>query len=232
MMSLAPQSAWTAYDPDAPDALWAIGTASSAGGPVEYALSNRDVEADALWAARQLDALGVGQGALIDLIHNYREGGQFWPFYLAALRIGAVVLNGMATPWDVSRTEMYARRFDLQVLMGAGGQTVEGLGSFGFDPAAVLRRAQVLVAREEAVPGLREMGLDPHSLAFLGPLVLITSPGEAGAPYDADQWTVAADAAGHLRVTSAAARACGFVDLDTGRTGRVVDGRIHLDPAS
>jgi hypothetical protein len=232
MMSLAPSPAWTAYDPDAPASLWAIGTAPSAGGPVEYALSNRDVEADALWAARQLDALGIGQGSLIDLIHNYREGGQFWPFYLAALRIGAVVLNGMATPWDVGRTEMYARRFDLRAVVGVGEQTLEGLGSFGFDPAKVFDRLPVLVAREGAVAALKAAGLDPHSLAVVGPIVLISAPGEEGALYDTDEWAVEAQAEGRLSVTAVGPRACGFDRLDTGRTGRVVDGRIHLDPAS
>lgn len=217
-------------DPDAPEALWAIGSASVADGFVEYPLSNRDVEADVAWAERQLAALGVGKGALVDFIHNYRECGHFWPYYLAAHRLGAPAMNGMATPWDVARTEMYARRFELALIMGVAPETVEGLASFGHDPVKVLERPTCVAARGTAVAALAAGEREPHALTLFGPMILISAPGEAGAAYDASQWTVEADEAGRLLVSAKADRAARYDRLDTGFIGRVEDGRVHLDP--
>lgn len=219
-----------ALDPDAPEALWAIGGAAVADGFVEYPLSNRDVEADAAWAERQLTALGVTKGSLVDFIHNYRECGHFWPYYVAAYRLGAPAMNGMATPWDVSRTEMYARRFDLQLVMGAAPETVEGLASFGHDPVKVLGQAACVAARGTAVTALASGGREPHAMTLFGPMILISAPGEAGAAYDASQWTVEADAEGRLLVSTRADRAARYDWLDTGFSGRVEDGRVFLDP--
>lgn len=219
-----------ALDPDAPEALWAVGGAAVADGFVEYPLSNRDVEADAAWAERQLAALGVGKGALIDFIHNYRECGHFWPYYVAAYRLGAPAMNGMATPWDVSRTEMYARRFDLTLVMGVAAETVEGLISFGHEPSKVLDQAACVAARGTAVAALAASGRAPHALTLFGPMILISAPGETGAAYDASQWTVEADEAGRLLVSAKADRAARYDRLDTGFAGRVEDGRVHLDP--
>lgn len=219
-----------ALDPDAPEALWAVGGAAVAGGFVEYPLSNRDVEADAAWAERQLTALGVVKGSLIDFIHNYRECGHFWPYYVAAYRLGAPAMNGMATPWDVSRMEMYARRFDLQLVMGVAPETVEGLATFGHDPVKVLSRPACVAARGSAVAALKAGGREPHALTLFGPMILISAPGETGATYDASQWTVEADEAGRLLVSTKADRAARYDRLDTGFTGRVEDGRVHLDP--
>lgn len=219
-----------ALDPDAPEALWAIGGAAVADGFVEYPLSNRDVEADAAWAERQLAALGVGKGSLVDFIHNYRECGHFWPYYVAAYRLGAPAMNGMATPWDVARTEMYARRFDLALIMGVAPETVEGLASFGHDPVKVLERPACVAARGAAVAALAAGGREPHALTLFGPMILISAPGQTGAVYDASQWTVEADEAGRLLVSTKADRAARYDRLDTGFTGRVEDGRVHLDP--
>lgn len=219
-----------ALDPDAPEALWAIGGAAVADGFVEYPLSNRDVAADIAWAERQLAGLGVTKGSLVDFIHNYRECGHFWPYYLAAQRLGAPAMNGMATPWDVSRTEMYARRFDLQLIMGVAPETVEGLVSFGHEPSKVLDQAACVAARGTAVEALAAGGRAPHALTLFGPMVLISAPGETGAAYDASQWTVEADAEGRLLVSTRADRAAQYDRLDTGFTGRVEHGRIHLDP--
>lgn len=219
-----------AYDPDAPDALWAVCAAGSINGLIEYPVSNRDMGADTRWAGERLIAMGVTRGSLLDMIHNYRECGQFWPYYMAAAALGAPVMNGMATPWDVGRTEMYTRRFDLQLIMGVSAATVEGLKAFGHDPAVVFGKAPVLCAREPAASELEAAGLKPWRLTILGPILLTATPGE-GAPYDASEWTVEADADGRLLVSSGAERAARFDRLDTGLRGRVDGGLIFVDPA-
>ena len=218
-----------AYDPDAPEALWAVGAAHSSDGLIEYPVSNRDMAADTLWATGQLTAMGLTPGALLDIVHNYRECGQFWPYYMGAAAIGAPVLNGMATPWDVGRTEMYTRRFDLQVVMGVAAATTEGLRAFGHDPAVVFGKVPVLCAREPAASELEAAGLKPWRMTFLGPILLLAAPGQ-GAAYDVSQWAVEADAKGRLLVTSGAERAAQFDKLDTGLRGRVEGGLIYLDP--
>lgn len=218
-------------DPDAPGALWAVGAAGSADGLIDYPVSNRDMTADTRWASGRLTAMGITKGALLDFVHNYRECGQFWPYYMAAAAMGAPVMNGMATQWDVGRTEMYARRFDLRLIMGISGATIEGLKAFGHDPGKVFARAPVLIAREPAASMLEAGGLKPWRLTLLGPLLLTAAAGE-GAPYDRSEWTVTADAGGRLLVSSGQERAARFDRLDTGLRGRVEGDRVFVDVAA
>jgi hypothetical protein len=213
---------------DAPDAIWGVGSAPAAAGLVHYPLSNRDVLADADWAERQLRALGVEAGSLIDLVHNYSECGQFWPYYLAAMRLGAQVMNGMATPWDAGRVEMYARRFPLHAVLGVTRQTVEGLAMFGLDAAKVFAGLPVIGARGPAASALEALDLRPHRMTLLGPLILIAAPGEDAA-YDTAEWTLETDGERRILVTSGAARAARYARLDTGFRGRVADGRVSLE---
>jgi hypothetical protein len=216
---------------DAPDAIWGVGSAPMAGGLVHYPLSNRDVLADADWAEGQLRALGVEAGSLIDLVHNYSECGQFWPYYLAAMRLGAQVMNGMATPWDAGRVEMYARRFPLHAVLGVGAQTVEGLAMFGFDPGKVFANLPIVGARGRGASALEALNLRPHRMTLLGPLILIAAPGEDAAAYDAAEWTLETDGDGRILVTSNAKRAARYDRLDTGQRGRVAAGRVSIEDA-
>jgi hypothetical protein len=217
---------------DDPGAIWAVGGAPTAAGLAHYPLSNRDVAADAAWARRQLAGLGVGAGSLIDLVHNYSECGQFWPYYLGAIELGAQVMNGMATPWDVGRIEMYARRFPLQAVLGVSPQTVEGMAAFGLDAARVLGGLPVIGARGAAAAALEAMGLRPHRMTLVGPMILFTAPGEADAAYDTTEWRVEADGEGRLLVTSGPERAARYDRLDTGLRGSVAAGRIRLEPSA
>ncbi|MGR4866173.1 hypothetical protein [Caulobacter sp. LARHSG274] len=217
---------------DDPDAIWAVGGAPTAGGLAHYPLSNRDVRADAAWARRQLAALSVGSGSLIDLVHNYSESGQFWPYYLAAIELGAQVMNGMATPWDVGRIEMYVRRFPLQAVLGVSPQTIEGMAAFGLDAARVLGGLPVVGARDAAATALEALGLHPQRMTILGPMILFTAPGQADAPYDAAEWRLEADVEGRILVSSGPERAARFDRLDTGLRGSVADGRVRLEPAA
>ena len=213
---------------DAPDAIWGVGSAPMAGGLVHYPLSNRDVMADVDWAEHQLRAFGVGAGSLIDLVHNYSECGQFWPYYLAAMRLGAQVMNGMATPWDAGRVEMYVRRFPLHAVLGVGPQTLEGLAMFGFDAGQVFGDLAVVGARGRAASTLEALNLRPHRMTLLGPLILIAAPGEDAA-YDTAEWTLETDEDGRILVTSGPGRAARYARLDTGFRGRVADGRVGLE---
>lgn len=216
---------------DAPDAVWGVGSAPMAGGLVHYPLSNRDVLADVDWAEGRLRALEVEAGSLIDLVHNYSECGQFWPYYLAAMRLGAQVMNGMATPWDAGRVEMYARRFPLRAVLGVSPQTVEGMAMFGLDAGKVFTTVPVLGARGPAASALEALNLRPHRMTILGPMILIAAPGEDAAAYDAAEWTLETDGDGKILVTSGARRAARYDRLDTGFRGRVADGRVSIEEA-
>ena len=230
VLTSAPAATRAAFDPDAPEALWAVGAAETADGLIDYPVSNRDMVADTRWAGERLKAMGVTRGALLDFVHNYRECGQFWPYYMAAAAMGAPVMNGMATPWDVGRTEMYTRRFDLALIMGVSGATTEGLRAFGHDPAKVFAKAPVLIAREPAASELEAAGLRPWRVTLLGPL-LLTAPAGDGAPYDTSQWTVEVDGEGRLLVSSGLDRAARYDRLDTGLRGRVENGLVFFDAA-
>jgi len=214
---------------DAPDAIWGVGSAPMASGLVHYPLSNRDVLADVDWAEGQLRALGVEAGSLIDLVHNYSECGQFWPYYLAGMRLGAQGMNGMATPWDVGRIEMYARRFPLRAVLGVSPQTVEGMAAFGLDAARVFAAVPVVGARGAAASALEALNLHPHRMTPLGPLILIAAPGEDAAAYDTAEWILETDGEGRILVTSGAKRAARYDRLDTGYRGRVADGVVKLE---
>ncbi len=217
---------------DAPEAIWGVGSAPMASGLVHYPLSNRDVLADVDWARGQLQALGVEAGSLIDLVHNYSECGQFWPYYLAAIGLGAQVMNGMATPWDVGRIEMYVRRFPLRAVLGVSPQTVEGMAAFGFDAGKVFASLPVLGARGAAATALEALDLRPHRMTILGPLILIAAPGERDAAYDTKEWTLETDGEGRILLTSGVKRAARYDRLDTGFRGRVANGRVSLEDAA
>jgi len=214
---------------DAPEAIWGVGGAPMAGGLVHYPLSNRDVLADVDWAQGRLRALGVEAGSLIDLVHNYSECGQFWPYYLAAMRLGAQVMNGMATPWDAGRIEMYARRFSLHAVLGVSPQTVEGMAMFGLDAGKVFANLPVLGARGQAASALEALDLRPHRMTLLGPMILIAAPGDDAAAYDTAEWTLETDDEGKILLTSGANRAARYDRLDTGFRGRVADGRVSIE---
>lgn len=219
------------YDVEAPQALWAVGVADSIDGLIDYPISNRDMSADIRWATGRLGDLGVSKGALLDFVHDYRECGQFWPYYMAAAAIGAPVMNGMATPWDAGRTEMYTRRFDLGLVMGVNSATLEGLVALGHDPAEVFARTSMVCAREPGASELEAAGLNPWRLTLLGPLLLI-APANQGAPYDLSQWTVEADGEGCLLITACSDRAARFDRLDSGKRGRVEGGLVFLSANS
>ncbi|TCS08130.1 hypothetical protein [Caulobacter sp. BK020] len=214
---------------DAPDAIWGVGSAPVAGGLVHYPLSNRDVMADVDWAEGQLRALGVEAGSLVDLVHNYSECGQFWPYYLAGMRLGAQVMNGMATPWDVGRIEMYTRRFPLRAVLGVSPQTVEGMAVFGFDAAKVFAAVPVVGARGAAASALQAMKLRPRRMTLLGPLILIAGPDEEAAAYDTAEWILETDGEGRILVTSGPKRAARYDRVDTGFRGQVADGGVKLE---
>jgi hypothetical protein len=215
---------------EAPDALWAIGSAPTADGHAEYPLFNRDVDADARWAGTRLAEMGVDSGSMIDLVHNYRETGQFWPYYIAAARLGAAVMNGMATPWDVGRLEMYARRFDLALIMGPGTATIEGLRQFGHDPVEVLSRASTTCVRSDAL-ALLDGGTKFWRMTTAGPMLLIAGPGSVRVAYDDTQWTVETGNTGTLMVTTRGDRAARYDRLDTGVRGSVEGNEVVLASA-
>ena len=99
---------------------------------------------------------------------------------------------------------------------------------FGLDAAKMFGGLPVIGARGLAASALEALGLRPHRMTLLGPLILIAAPGE-DAVYDTAEWTLETDGEGRILVTSGLSRAARYERLDTGFRGRVAHGRVSLE---
>lgn len=209
--------------------LLGIGCVRTANGPLPYHFSFRDAEVDNHWMAQCLREIGIGSGDLIHITHLYAEVAQFWSIYHGARLLGAVYANGMPTPFDAYRLEMYTRRFKLAAVIGITPQTLEGMEQGGHDLATVFGRAQRLIALPEAAARLRSLGLETGNLVRMGPFVAIEAVAGEGARFNNREWRVEA-IGGELHVTSAAPRAGQFERLATGVKGHVEKVTTRLGP--
>lgn len=195
-------------------------------GVLPYAVTQRDVQIDALWARRQVLAeMGVARGSLVHFTHTYSEEIQFWPYYVATLLMGGTVSNGMPSTFDSYRMEMYMRRLRFQVVFGIAPGTLDGLEQAGHVLSRVFAHVPHLVALPGAYERLVRADLAPPWRAFsLGPCLAVEAPDRSGARYDVGEWDLESRN-GRIFLSAAPRRRrdCGFVDLDTG-----VDGEIGL----
>lgn len=209
--------------------LLGIGCVRTAQGPLPYEFSWRDAEVDIAWMAGNLRQLGIGRGSLIHITHLYAEVAQFWSIYHGARSLGAVYANGMATPFDSYRLEMYLRRFDFDAVVGTTVETLDGLQQGGHDLEKLFSSARLRIALPDAAVRLREIGVEAGNLIRMGPFVAIEAvPGE-GARFDNREWTVES-IDGELHVTSAPPRAARFERLATGVAGHVDKVQTSLGP--
>lgn len=209
--------------------LLGIGCVRTAQGPLPYRFSWRDAEVDTHWMAGCLRELGIGRGNLIHITHPYAEVVQFWSIYHGARELGAVYANGMPTPFDAYRLEMYSRRLQLTAVIGTTMQTLDGLQQGGHDLEKVFGRMQMRIALPDAAARLRELGLETGNLIKMGPFVAIEAePGE-GARFDNREWQVEA-IDGELHVTSAPPRASQFERFATGVKGHIEKVQTRLGP--
>jgi hypothetical protein len=220
--------------------VWGIGTFVDGAGrassievtTVEY---DREVEV----ARRRLAALGVGVDDVVLVVAGVVEAVQFGPFQRAARRLGGISCTAEPSPFDAARTASFLDQYDLRAALGLDAAVLDGLEQRG-DPAAVLRKCEQLLARVDAVPRLRELGLDPMALHVLGPTVAVECPERAGAHVGSDAWSVAVED-GWLTVAPAAGRSLPVAPIRTALRGTVIldrcgcgsdDPRIVVDDGS
>lgn len=209
--------------------LLGIGSVRTAQGTLEYPFSWRDAEIDINWMADDLRRLQIERGSLIHITHSYKDIVQFWPIYHGARVLGAVYANGMATPFDAYRLEMYLRRFKFDVVFGTTVETLDGLQQGGHDIGKVFSTARLCIALPDAAARLREAGVAAGNLLMVGPFLAIeAAPGE-GARFNNREWTVEA-IDGELHVTSTSPRAARFERIATGVKGRVEKVSTRLGP--
>jgi hypothetical protein len=186
-------------------AVWGIGTFVDGEGEassielttVEY---GREVEV----ARRRLASLDVGRDDVVLVVAGVVEAVQFGPFQRAARLLGGISCTAEPSPFDAARTASFLGQYHLRAVLGLDAAVLDGLEQRG-DPAEILQRCEHLVARGDAVPRLRDLGLDPMTMHVLGPTVAVECPHRQGAHVGKDAWAVTAQD-GHLTVEPAGGR--------------------------
>jgi len=204
------------------ESYWGIGCARTPAGPLPYYVTWRDIQVDSLWARGILSDLGIGAGSLIHLTHNYSEQALFGPYYQAARYLGATFANGMASPYDAYRLEMYLRRFRFQAAIGITEEVLDGLAQARHHLDQIFAKVPVIAALPSAHGRLTEMGFKPWRLLPLGPLLAVEAPDGSGARYNHGEWQLETRA-GRVFLSAAPRRRRdnGFIDLDTGLDGAI-----------
>lgn len=194
--------------PNASD-IWAVGCAETAEGPVDYPISWTDIANDEAWPNQMLDLAGVGRGDLAFFSYVYSRSGHTWPWLRAGFERGAKLATGMPTQWDAYRLEMYCRLFPVKFVFGLTPEALDGLESGGHKLATVFGNVQRLVAFGAAWSRLRDAGLSPWRLYWLGPIIAVDPADGGGARFDHQQWSFDAEA-GRLRISNKAPRQAAF----------------------
>lgn len=199
---------------------WAIGCARLPTQTLPYYVTWRDMEVDSVWARNALVEMGVGAGSLVHFTHNYSESALFWPYYTAMRFLGGTFANGMASPYDAYRMEMYLRRFHLTAAIGLTENVVDALAQAHHHLDRIFAKVKVIAAFPGAYERLEDVGLKPWRLLSLGPLLAIESPDRSGARYNSAEWQLESrDGRIFLSASPKRIRDNGFVDLDTGING-------------
>ena len=212
--------------------LWAVGCAETANGIIDYPISWTDSAADEVWANQLLDFAGVRKGELAFLSYIYSLSGHTWPLMRACYARGIRMATGMPTQWDAYRLEMYCRLFNVDFLFGLTPEALDGLEGGGHKLATVLGKVNRIIATGGAWQRLRDAGLAPWKLHWLGPIVAVDPCDGGGARFDHTQWAFESDG-GQLRISNKKPRAATFDRTQLKAKGQVetVDGepRLFLD---
>jgi hypothetical protein len=210
------------------------GDAASEGHGTTHSLSltEAEFEREVDVAARRLVSLGFGTDDLVLVIAGVAEAVQFAPFQRAARQLGGISCTAEPSPFDARRTASFLEQYELRSVIGldaavlTGLEDLAGTGDLG-DPATVLGQCDHLVARADAVPRLRGLGLDPLTLHVLGPTLAVECPQRSGAHVGRDAWTVSGfrsqASPDELTIAAAPGRDLALGTILTGVRGTVID---------
>lgn len=209
--------------------LWAIGCAETADGAIDYPVSWTDIANDESWAKEMLDLAGVGAGDFAFFSYIYSRSAHTWPWLRMGFTRGARMATGMPTQWDAYRLEMYCRLFAVKFIFGLTPEALDGLEGAGHKLATVFGKVDRIIAVGAAWQRLRDAGLAPWKLYWLGPIVAVDTGDSGGARFDHKQWRLEGEN-GQLRISNLAPRAARFERTLLNARGRVenVNGEPRL----
>jgi hypothetical protein len=168
-----------------------------------------------------LGRIGIGAGDTVLFGYHSSQHAQWWPWLKALHRRHGAYAPAMPSLYDGPRWGMYMRRFNLRAAFGINGNVLQSLDSVGEDTRALMSKSGVLIAEADAIPRLREWGLEPWRLINLGPTFALQPWGEDGALYNAAEWLLES-VDGSIVISSQKGRRCNITQLPTGLRGSIV----------
>jgi len=216
-------------------ALWGIGRDHHDGVPADFAVSWADWQRDVDWAEDVLAQHGVRAGTAVLIVGGMPESPWFDPFENAVLRLGGHYSLGETHAFDAFRSGLYATRLGIDLVFGINRMVVEGLGD---GLGASLGNVRTILARPDAVPLLRAVGLQARIVTRVGPALAVECPAGVGAHLNGAEWSVTSED-GEIHLTTVGPRAYqldhervrvrGTVRTDACPCGRE-DPRVEVDP--
>ena len=154
-----------------------------------------EVERDIAWAARLIETAGLVAGDHVLVTARNCEGPWLSPLVQVLRAREIVYSNGEPYGWDARRSATFLSLLPIKAIIAMSGETAEALTA---DEQTVARLAELSLiwARPEAVPILRNAGLEPALLAMLGPALAAECPARNGLHLDPEQWAVQRESGG------------------------------------
>lgn len=190
-----------------------------------YAARYDELDRGAIGIARLLRSFKFAPGSAILVVSLVQEVLQIAPFERAVQVLGMYGVNAELSPFDAGRVESSTRQFLPVAIFGVGASTLEGLKSFGHDPAKIFAD-RTIWARPDAYDAVAAMPyVDARRVVFLGPTTAIECA-HGGLHYDSRDWFLESRG-GRLHLSSRMPRFEPLSGLDTG-----VDGAVSTEPCA
>ncbi|MBY8862929.1 hypothetical protein K7711_41110 [Nocardia sp. CA2R105] len=193
------------------------------GAKVTFDIGWPELERDTLWAQRLIEVCGLAGGDHVLVTGRNAEGPWLNPL-VDALRAGRITFS-TAEPygWDAKRSATFLSLLPINAVIGLSGESAQGLTA---DEQIVERLAKVplIWARPDGVGPLREVGVEPATIAMLGPALAAECSPRSGLHLDPDEWRVERAIDG-LTLTVVGDRAFARRDIALG-----VDGEVDPTP--
>lgn len=190
-----------------------------------------EFERDVDWAESLLRSAGLGSGDLMLITISQWEGPWTTPVVRAVRRIGVTFLPAEVWSFDARRMWMFLQRLPVKAIFGLCADTLAGLEPEEPPIAELLRNVEIVWARPDALPRLKDVAPEVLPYVMLGPALALGVPGQSGVVVNAAEWSVDSEG-GELVVSNARERAATFDRVPTGIRGSVrsvVDGAITID---
>jgi hypothetical protein len=140
--------------------------------------------------ARVIREEDVARGRKALIIATLAEAATMLPFERALIKMGLIVCNAEASPYDGARTEATLRRFDVAVIAPVCGTALDAIAVTGFD-AALLFRGKIVWAKPDVYARLQNApGIDLRRWLDLGPVMALETRHGGGLLVDGREWRV------------------------------------------